>query len=28
VFGEGEHTCPHTGTVFRLRGSGLEAIAP
>jgi UDP-2-acetamido-3-amino-2,3-dideoxy-glucuronate N-acetyltransferase len=26
--GEGEHACPHTGTVYRLRGSGLEAIAP
>jgi UDP-2-acetamido-3-amino-2,3-dideoxy-glucuronate N-acetyltransferase len=28
VSGEGEHTCPHTGTVYRLRDSSLEATAP
>jgi UDP-2-acetamido-3-amino-2,3-dideoxy-glucuronate N-acetyltransferase len=26
--GEGEHTCPHTGTMYRLRGNRLEAITP
>lgn len=27
VAGDGEHTCPHTGTVYRLRGNSLEATA-
>jgi UDP-2-acetamido-3-amino-2,3-dideoxy-glucuronate N-acetyltransferase len=26
--GEGEHTCPHTGTMYRLRDNRLEAITP
>jgi UDP-2-acetamido-3-amino-2,3-dideoxy-glucuronate N-acetyltransferase len=28
VSGEGEHTCIHSGTVYRLRGGALEASTP
>jgi UDP-2-acetamido-3-amino-2,3-dideoxy-glucuronate N-acetyltransferase len=27
-FGEGDHICLHTGTVYRLRGNSLEAMTP